>query len=41
MNITEPLLDVRSLRTYFLIDAGDVRAVDGISFSMAAGERLG
>jgi len=41
VNIVEPLLDVRNLRTYFLIDAGDVRAVDGISFSMARGERLG
>jgi len=37
----QPLLDVRDLRTYFLTDGGDVRAVDGISFSMAEGERLG
>jgi len=41
VNTAESLLDVRNLRTYFLIDAGDVRAVDGISFSMAKGERLG
>jgi len=37
----EPLLDVRDLRTYFLTDGGDVRAVDGISFSMNKSERLG
>ncbi len=36
-----PLLDVRNLRTYFLTDVGDVRAVDGISFSISEGERLG
>jgi oligopeptide/dipeptide ABC transporter ATP-binding protein len=36
-----PLLDVRDLRTYFLTDGGDVRAVDGVSFSMVKGERLG
>ncbi len=41
MNTPEPLLDVRDLRTYFLTDQGDVRAVDGISFSMNEGERLG
>jgi oligopeptide/dipeptide ABC transporter ATP-binding protein len=41
MNPAEPLLDVRDLRTYFLTDLGDVRAVDGISFSMNEGERLG
>jgi len=41
VNNTEPLLDVRNLRTYFLTDSGDVRAVDDISFSMAEGERLG
>ncbi len=41
VNASELLLDVRNLRTYFLIDAGDVHAVDGISFSMAKGERLG
>ncbi|MFV1961525.1 MAG: ABC transporter ATP-binding protein [Acidimicrobiia bacterium] len=41
MNVAEPLLDVRDLRTYFLTEAGDVRAVDGISFSMGEGERLG
>ncbi|HDH02702.1 MAG TPA: ATP-binding cassette domain-containing protein, partial [Actinobacteria bacterium] len=41
MTTPVPLLDVRNLRTYFLTDGGDVRAVDDISFSMAEGERLG
>lgn len=35
------MLDVRNLRTYFITDAGNVRAVDDISFSIAEGERLG
>ena len=39
--MTEPLLEVDDLRTYFSTEEGIVRAVDGISFSMNAGERLG
>jgi oligopeptide/dipeptide ABC transporter ATP-binding protein len=35
------LLDVQNLRTFFRIQAGIVRAVDGISFSLEAGENLG
>jgi ABC-type dipeptide/oligopeptide/nickel transport system ATPase component len=35
-----PLLEVRNLRTYFHTDAGDTRAVDGISFSISAGKTL-
>jgi oligopeptide/dipeptide ABC transporter ATP-binding protein len=36
-----PLLDVRELRTHFATPRGVVRAVDGLSFSLRAGEALG
>jgi peptide/nickel transport system ATP-binding protein len=35
------LLQVHNLRTYFKTDAGLARSVDGVSFSVAAGEVLG
>jgi oligopeptide/dipeptide ABC transporter ATP-binding protein len=35
------LLAVEDLRTHFRTDRGEVRAVDGVSFSMAAGTTLG
>jgi oligopeptide/dipeptide ABC transporter ATP-binding protein len=35
-----PLLEVDNLRTYFATDAGDAKAVDGISFSIQPGKTL-
>jgi hypothetical protein len=35
------LLEVRDLRTYFQTDAGQARAVDGVSFHVDRGEVLG
>ncbi len=37
----EYLLEVQDLKTYFKVRAGRVRAVDGVSFAIKAGERLG
>ena len=37
----EPLLEIENLRTSFPTDRGDVTAVDGISFSVDAGEIFG
>ncbi|MDK1019869.1 MAG: ABC transporter ATP-binding protein [Actinomycetota bacterium] len=39
--MSKTLLKVDNLRTYFSTQEGVVRAVDGISFSLAAGERRG
>ncbi len=37
----EYLLEVRDLKTYFKMKAGRVRAVDGVSFAIRPGEKLG
>ncbi len=38
--MSEPLLQVRDLRTHFVTHEGTVRAVDGVSFSLEAGRTL-
>lgn len=41
MTTTQPLLEVRDLRTYFFTRTGVARAVDGVSFTLARGQTLG
>ncbi|MGB9811090.1 MAG: ATP-binding cassette domain-containing protein, partial [Dictyoglomus turgidum] len=37
----DKLLEVKDLKTYFILDEGTVRAVDGISFDVKPGKTLG
>ena len=37
----EYLLEVQDLKTYFKVRAGRVRAVDGVSFGVKPGEKVG
>ena len=38
---TQPLLDVKNLKTYFYTEDGVVKAVDGVDFVVYPGEVLG
>ena len=39
--MTDIILEVENLKTYFFIEQGIVRAVDGVSFTLQAGKTLG
>jgi oligopeptide/dipeptide ABC transporter ATP-binding protein len=39
--VVKPLLEVSNLKTHFFLDQGILRAVDGVSFSLARRETLG
>jgi peptide/nickel transport system ATP-binding protein len=39
--MTDPLLSIQNLRTYFYTEAGVARAVDGVSFDVGPGETVG
>jgi peptide/nickel transport system ATP-binding protein len=41
MTTTPPLLSVRNLKTYFFLDEGVVKAVDGVSFDVYPGQVVG
>ena len=39
--LERPILEVKDLRTYFFLESGVVRAVDGVTFSLARRQTLG
>ena len=39
--MADKLLEVKDLRTYFYVEEGELRAVDGLSFSLSKGECMG
>src|SRR5512140_3133932 len=39
--VSQPLLSVQALKTHFFMDEGVVKAVDGVSFDVHAGEIFG
>ncbi len=39
--MSEPLLDIRGLKTHFATDNGMVRAVDGVDITIGRGETVG
>ncbi len=41
MDAQSPILSVRNLRTYFALDEGTVKAVDGVSFDVYPGQVMG
>ena len=41
MSESQPILDVRDLRVWYGTEGDPVRAVDGVSFQIGAGETLG
>src|SRR5512137_735627 len=41
MNNQTPLLSVRNLKTYFFMDEGVVKAVDGVTFDVNPGQIFG
>ena len=38
---SEPILEIRDLKTHFMLDTGTVRAVDGIDLTISRGKTLG
>jgi peptide/nickel transport system ATP-binding protein len=39
--VSEPILEIRDLKVYYQVDAGAVKAVDGVSLSLDPGIKLG